>query len=161
MTSDRGLRNVPSGTGARIDKTPVAKPAPCFEVELPALALVIRAFLPLDSKPSQVFNGRLRIVRLASMGIEIFNPKNRNSSGLGGPLVGRQKSRRMSQMEMTRRRRSNPAAIGNPCASSAVIGGHVAGQMRILQSERYSINCYLSAVRAGDSIARILGGMSK
>ena len=112
MGSDGSLGNVLSRTNARINEASAAQPAPCIEIQRPAPALVERPFLPFNSKPTQVFHGRISVVRFAPIGIEIFNSEDHNPSGLHSSFISLPESCRVAQMEMTSRRRSNPAAIG-------------------------------------------------
>ena len=114
MGSQSGLRNVSSRAHARVEKSPIAKPLPCIEVDRQTTALVDGTLLPFNSQPSQIIDNRIRIVRFAAVRIEIFDPENSDSSGLDRAFEGPKECRRMPQMQMTRGRRGNPATVRKP-----------------------------------------------
>ncbi len=111
MGSNGSPRNVTSRPSAWVDKSSIAQPSPCLEIQRSAPALIKRPLMPFNSKPSQVFDGRIRIIRLASIGIEILNPQDRNPSGLHDSFMSLPESRRMAHMEITGRRRGDPPPV--------------------------------------------------
>src|SRR5688572_7147992 len=74
-----------------------------------AFALGVRTFLPLEAKPFQVFDHRLSELRLAAIAIQIFVAQDQR--GTAGAFLRHAEGARVPQVQITRRRRSNPSAI--------------------------------------------------
>jgi len=69
--------------------------------------------VPAQSEPAQIVdNGGPKFGR-ATIAIEIFDPQDQASLVLGSAFLRAPKGDRVTEMEITRRRRSDPAAVGN------------------------------------------------
>src|SRR5689334_10393109 len=91
----QGLFQVFARAGAGIDATGIAQTPPAFQVKTAALALrirskraaYVRAFVPFETKPAQVFKHCLNKLRLASLKVEVFIAKDQLASGSAGAPV--------------------------------------------------------------------------
>ena len=105
--------------GAGIDEATIAQRAPGCEVKLAALTLRIwceeptdiRAFVPIETQPVQVFIHGVYKVRLAALEVEVFVAKDETAVGGSGTLVRDPECARVSQMEVAGRRGGKSSAI--------------------------------------------------
>jgi hypothetical protein len=61
----------------------------------------------------KIFDDRVAKFRPASIAIQIFNSQNEPSASLTRAFLRTPESDRMTKVQVTRRRWSNPAAVGN------------------------------------------------
>ena len=108
---------------ARINEAAVAELAPGIQIKLRALALIEGPLVPANAQPAQIFDNPLRIVWLATVGIEIFYPKDGDSATFRGTLARLQESRCVTQVQITGRCGRNPTAVGISCGNSVAALG--------------------------------------
>lgn len=85
----------------------VSKPPPGVKIESVTLALRIRregtpdirALLPSDSQPLEIFDERLHVLGLGALWIEIFVAQDERSLGFACALVGSPEGRRVTEVE--------------------------------------------------------------
>jgi hypothetical protein len=121
MWSIGGLENITPRTSAGINQRSVPQFLPGREIVSAPLTLDIRSkcptqirpFIPSQSKPAEIFdNGRSKFCR-TSIAVEIFNPEDESSIVLLRAFLRAPESEGVAEMKITRRRRSNAAAIRN------------------------------------------------
>jgi hypothetical protein len=96
-----GVGEIAAGATAWVDPSAISEPAPSPEEMIKATTLEIRAFIPCEIEPAEVFDGGLGIFRLAAVRIEILDAKDEGALCATGALVGAPKSERVAGVEVT------------------------------------------------------------
>jgi hypothetical protein len=73
----------------------------------------VRSFIPMQSKPAQIFDNGVPKFRRATIMIEIFDTEDQLSAVLVRAFLRPPESNGVAEMKITRGRRSNAATIGN------------------------------------------------
>ncbi len=113
------LCQVFAGAGTRIDETCIPQAAPRGEIVLPPLALgvrrvrpaAIRAFIPSNSQPTEVFDHRVNKLCPAALRIKVVVAENQGSFLLNCPLGRDPEATRVAEMQQTGRRRRQSSPI--------------------------------------------------
>jgi len=121
MRGAGGGENVFAGAGAGIDKPACAQVIKSGAVEVLARALrvgseraaAIRAFLPLKTKPLEVFEHGLNKFIAAARGIEVLAAQHQGAGMGARPLLGNPEGSRVAKMEQPGGRRRQTAPIGS------------------------------------------------
>ena len=106
-----GTEHVPPRTGAGVNETAIPEFSPGRQVERTPPTLQDRGFLPTQTKPAQIVIDRLPKLQPRAGSIQVFNPEKHRSAALATALLCPPESDGMAGVEITRRRRREPAAI--------------------------------------------------
>jgi len=111
--------NILSRTNARINPSVLSKLFERGDVMRAALALniwskwstAIGTFLPVESKPFQIFDHRIGELCLATRAIEVFVAQDERSRALPSALMGRPECPGVAEVQITGWRRSKATAV--------------------------------------------------
>jgi hypothetical protein len=120
VRSLRGSLEILARTFAGIDCAGVKELLPCGEVRVAAQALrvgregaaYVRAFLPFDAEPAQVFQHGLLEVGAGAMRVEVLVSKDKGAACGEAALIRGEEGARVAEMEEACGRRRYAAAIG-------------------------------------------------
>ncbi len=116
--AQRGFK-ILARAAAGIEIAAPQQPAPGRQIDGPPLALhvgrkrpaLVRALLPANAQPAQVFERGFGINGLAALRVQVFHAHDQRAACLAGPLPGRPEGARVAHVQIAGGRRRKPAAI--------------------------------------------------
>ena len=113
------LGNFPAGTSTGIDQSALMQILPGGQIACSPLALrirgmrtaAIRAFVPGDTEPAQIFEHGIDELSAATLRIQVFVAQDQSSAMLSRPLRGNPECARVSEMQQAGWRGRKPATI--------------------------------------------------
>jgi len=115
----QSAQDILARTGAGVNKPAGAQFLESCAVKFDTLTLVIRserttavrAFLPLETEPAQIFEHRGNKLRFAAIPVEVFVAQDQTAVRGQGALLGNPESASMSKVQQARGRWGEAAAV--------------------------------------------------